>query len=82
MVFLPERHVEGPSSVFGTALNYVVMRILGVEPDQHPTMIRARSTLYELGKLEYPNLAVSSNARVSLSYQAERQAFHLGANFG
>ncbi|GJE91138.1 terpene cyclase/mutase family protein [Phanerochaete sordida] len=41
-------HVEGPSTVFGTALNYCVMRILGA-PADHPALIKARATLHKLG---------------------------------
>lgn len=41
-------HVEGESTVFGTALNYVVLRILGMDPD-HPVARRARNCLHKLG---------------------------------
>jgi lanosterol synthase len=41
-------HIEGDSSVLGTALNYIVLRILGTEPD-HPIMTKARVTLHRLG---------------------------------
>ncbi|KAI5813548.1 terpenoid cyclases/protein prenyltransferase alpha-alpha toroid [Pyronema omphalodes] len=41
-------HIEGESSVFGTALNYVVLRILGMDPD-HPVAQKARNRLHELG---------------------------------
>ncbi|KAI8381007.1 terpenoid cyclases/protein prenyltransferase alpha-alpha toroid [Radiomyces spectabilis] len=41
-------HIEGISTVFGTALNYVVLRILGLGPD-HPAMVKARTTLHKLG---------------------------------
>ncbi|TDL23680.1 terpene synthase [Rickenella mellea] len=41
-------HVEGPSTVFGTALNYCVMRLLGVHAD-HPALVKARATLHKLG---------------------------------
>ncbi|OMH80144.1 Protostadienol synthase A [Zancudomyces culisetae] len=41
-------HFEGKSTVFGTAMNYVALRILGVQPD-HPVMIKARNTLHKLG---------------------------------
>jgi lanosterol synthase len=43
------RHVEGPSTVYGTAMNYVTMRLLGVDKDE-PSMVRARATLHALGK--------------------------------
>lgn len=42
------RHVEGCSTVFGTALNYVAMRLLGVGAD-HPVLVKARNTLHNLG---------------------------------
>ncbi|KZV93324.1 terpenoid cyclases/Protein prenyltransferase, partial [Exidia glandulosa HHB12029] len=41
-------HIEGPSTVLGTALNYCVLRILGVGPDE-PVTTRARATLHKLG---------------------------------
>lgn len=41
-------HVEGKSTVFGTVLNYVTLRLLGVDPD-HPVMIKARQTMHNLG---------------------------------
>ena len=41
-------HIEGESSVFGTAMNYVTMRILGAS-EEDPRMIKARSTLHQLG---------------------------------
>lgn len=34
--------------MFGTALNYCVMRILGVSAD-HPALVKARATLHKLG---------------------------------
>lgn len=41
-------HVEGDSSVFGTAMNYTALRLLGVSPDD-PRMRKARGCLYDLG---------------------------------
>ncbi|KAG5513724.1 hypothetical protein PMAC_000762 [Pneumocystis sp. 'macacae'] len=41
-------HKEGKSTVFGTALNYVVLRILGLGPD-HPITLKAREKLTQLG---------------------------------
>ena len=41
-------HIEGESTVFGTALNYSVLRIVGVDPE-HPVMVKARGTLHKLG---------------------------------
>ncbi|RUP44873.1 terpenoid cyclases/protein prenyltransferase alpha-alpha toroid, partial [Jimgerdemannia flammicorona] len=41
-------HIEGVSTVFGTALNYVTLRILGLSAD-HPAMIKARATLHRYG---------------------------------
>ncbi|KAL5612936.1 hypothetical protein BROUX41_003987 [Berkeleyomyces rouxiae] len=41
-------HIEGESSVFGLTMNYITLRLLGVEPDV-PEMVRARSTLHKLG---------------------------------
>jgi lanosterol synthase len=41
-------HIEGESTVFGTALNYTTLRILGVEADDE-RMVKARNTLWKLG---------------------------------
>ncbi|KAJ2891280.1 hypothetical protein GGI21_005906, partial [Coemansia aciculifera] len=41
-------HTESKSTVFGTAMNYTMLRILGMQAD-HPAMIRARNTLHKLG---------------------------------
>ena len=41
-------HVEGESSVFGTAMNYTALRLLGVSADD-PRMRKARGCLYGLG---------------------------------
>lgn len=41
-------HVEGPSTVFGTALNYVALRLLGV-PAEEQAMRQAQQTLFALG---------------------------------
>ena len=43
------RHIEGHSTVFGTALNYVVLRLLGIDAD-HPVLAKARATLHKLGR--------------------------------
>ena len=43
------RHIEGHSTVLGTALNYVALRLLGV-PAEHPVFVRACATLHKLGK--------------------------------
>lgn len=41
-------HIEDHSSVFGTSLNYTVLRILGADSDD-PRMIQARALLHKLG---------------------------------
>jgi lanosterol synthase len=41
-------HIEGDSTVFGTSLNYTVLRLIGVDAE-HPIMIKARGRLHELG---------------------------------
>ncbi|XP_047457491.1 lanosterol synthase-like [Mugil cephalus] len=41
-------HIEDKSTVFGTALNYVSLRILGVGPDD-PDVVRARNNLHSKG---------------------------------
>ncbi|KAJ3390520.1 Lanosterol synthase (Oxidosqualene--lanosterol cyclase) [Entophlyctis sp. JEL0112] len=41
-------HIESQSTVFGTALNYVALRLLGVHQDD-PVCTKARSHLHKLG---------------------------------
>ena len=41
-------HIEGESTVFGTAMNYTVLRLLGVDAEE-AHMIKARGTLYKMG---------------------------------
>ncbi|KXS11604.1 terpene synthase [Gonapodya prolifera JEL478] len=41
-------HIESPSTVFGTALNYTALRLLGVPADD-PVCVKARGTLHKLG---------------------------------
>lgn len=41
-------HIEGDSSVFGTAMNYTVLRLLGVSSEE-PRMRKARACLVGLG---------------------------------
>ena len=41
-------HIEGESSCYGTAMNYVVLRILGAS-EEDPRMIKARGMLHRLG---------------------------------
>ncbi|KAL8825788.1 MAG: hypothetical protein Q9170_007662 [Blastenia crenularia] len=41
-------HIEGESSVFGTAMNYVVLRLLGAS-EEDERIIKARRTLHKLG---------------------------------
>ncbi|XP_037685834.1 lanosterol synthase isoform X3 [Choloepus didactylus] len=41
-------HTEDKSTVFGTALNYVALRILGAGPDD-PDLVRARNLLHQKG---------------------------------
>lgn len=41
-------HTEGDSSVFGTAMNYTALRLLGVS-ESDPRMRKARNCLYALG---------------------------------
>jgi lanosterol synthase len=41
-------HIEGESSVFGTAMNYTALRLLGAS-EEDPRMIKARGTLHKMG---------------------------------
>jgi len=42
-------HIEGPSTAFGTSLNYCAIRILGMSAD-HPVAVKARGCLHKLGR--------------------------------
>ncbi|KAI0031288.1 terpene synthase [Vararia minispora EC-137] len=41
-------HIEGPSTCFGTSLNYIAMRLLGL-PADHPAAVRTRAALHKMG---------------------------------
>jgi lanosterol synthase len=41
-------HIEGESTVFGTAMNYTALRLLGVDGDEEH-MVKARGTLHKMG---------------------------------
>ena len=45
-------HIEGESSVYGTAMNYVVLRILGAS-EEDPRVVEARGLLHGLGGAIY-----------------------------
>ena len=45
-------HVEGESSVFGTAMNYTTLRLLGADPEDE-RMVKARGKLHALGGALY-----------------------------
>ena len=45
-------HVEGLSSVFGTAMNYTILRLLGAS-EEDERMIKARGKLHQLGGAVY-----------------------------
>jgi len=45
-------HIEAHSSVFGTAMNYVTLRLLGVS-EEDPRMIKARGLLHKFGGAIY-----------------------------
>ena len=44
------RHTEGPPTVFGCALNYSALRLLGVSADD-PDLVKARNLLHRLGTI-------------------------------
>lgn len=41
-------HIEGESTAYGTSMNYIVLRILGVDADDS-RLIKARGKLHQLG---------------------------------
>ena len=41
-------HIEGESTVFGTSMNYITLRILGADAED-PRIVKARGTLHRLG---------------------------------
>jgi lanosterol synthase len=45
-------HIEGHSSVFGTSMNYVALRLIGVS-EEDPRMIKARGLLHKFGGAVY-----------------------------
>ena len=77
-----DSHIESRSSVFGTGLNYVALRLLGVDAEV-PMMIRARGTLHHLGQ---STLSTQSQRVILIADVIDRQAavreFHHGVNSG
>ena len=73
------RHIEGHSTVLGTALNYVALRLLGVSAE-HPVIVRARATLHKLG--EHIDLRDLCRVDCSRSSQVERAPQRPGASSG
>jgi hypothetical protein len=61
------RHIEDNSTVFGTALNYVALRILGIGPDD-PDLVRARNLLHKKGTPCIPVWHVLGKGFVSYWY--------------
>jgi lanosterol synthase len=45
-------HIEGDSTVFGTAMNYTVLRLLGVDAEEKH-MVKARGTLHKMGGAKF-----------------------------
>jgi lanosterol synthase len=71
------RHIEGPSTAMGTALNYATLRLLGV-PADHPVAVRARATLHKLGGQDNSKAFYSG----LLFFQAELKHQPPGPNSG
>lgn len=79
------RHIEGVSTVFGTVLNYVMLRILGVS-DKEPMMKRARSTILNHGNVlivpQRPRQTCFVNLNFCFGVQEAQQLFHRGESSG
>lgn len=45
---LTSRHIESPSTMFGTTMNYISMRLLGLPADD-PRLVKARHWLQSRG---------------------------------
>ena len=56
-------HIEGPSTAFGTSLNYCAIRILGMSAD-HPVAVKARVCLHTLGQFA-ARLLIAAPAHLS-----------------
>ena len=41
-------HIEGESSVYGTCMTYIILRLLGVS-EEDPRLVKARGLLHKLG---------------------------------
>lgn len=64
--------------MFGTALNYVALRILGMSAE-HPVTVKARATLHRLGNCFFRRTYQPALIGVT---QVERQVLPLGESFG
>lgn len=45
------RHTAAPPTVFGTVMNYVMLRLLGMGPDEGP-MTEIRGLIHEMGEYD------------------------------
>jgi len=75
-------HIEGPSTAFGTSLNYCAIRILGMGAD-HPVAVKARGCLHKLGQFAAKAfVSHSSSFLVSPSNKVLLWVRPPGVNFG
>jgi len=75
-------HIEGPSTAFGTSLNYCAIRILGMSAD-HPVAVKARGCLHKLGQFATDAfISHSSSFLVSPSNKVPLWLRLLGVNSG
>lgn len=52
-------HTAAPPTVFGTVMNYVALRLLGMSPDEEP-MTEIRALIHKMGQL-LPSYAAESS---------------------
>ena len=72
------RHTAGKSTVFGTALNYCTIRLLGVDRED-AGVVKARALLHKMGKMQ---LGMALNGPQNLLFKADsvKLAFEIHNN--
>ena len=74
-------HIEGPSTAFGTSLNYCAIRILGMSVD-HPVAVKARGCLHKLGQFATRSPSGSGSFLICLQNKVPLWPHQLGVNSG
>lgn len=59
-----DRHTAAPPTTFGTVMNYVSLRLLGMDAEE-PVMVVTRAWIHKMGKLK--RIRLNENASADLA---------------